>query len=97
MCIAHPRQPLQQDAVPLSYHDASEAGRTLVFAGASQELRGIASLSCMIMRAFRAVQVETQSVHGYSLLFRVGELWPLLQRRQAFHNWYTKLSPGCMT
>ena len=39
-------------------------------------------------------QLEEAEIDGYSLLFRVQELWPLLARQQPFHNWYTKLTLG---
>ena len=40
-------------------------------------------------------QVENENnAAGYRLFWRVGELWPLLERKQKFFNWFTKLCLG---
>ena len=41
------------------------------------------------------LQACDADVEGYSLFFRVQEIWPLVERQQQFHNWYTKLWLGC--
>ena len=41
---------------------------------------------------FRTCKVEEQNaVLGYRTILRVDEVWPILNRGQAFHNWHTKM------
>ena len=39
---------------------------------------------------------EELAVEGFTLLFRLEEIWPLLARGQAFPNWFTKLHLCCI-
>ena len=41
---------------------------------------------------FHLLQVGTDAaVHGFRVMLRIEEIWPLLARAQAFPNWFTKL------
>ena len=39
-------------------------------------------------------QVRDEQLQGYVHLWKTTEIWTLLKRQQAFHNWFSKLRPS---
>ena len=85
---------LQRDKVSFFDYNATQARRVVHHPGTA--IHDNVQISSNLDYMFCNKQVRNQDAEGYTLLFKVTELWTLLSRQQAFHNWFSKLTLCCI-